>query len=46
MLDGWLVHSTDAADVPGVAVRSVPLLMADDATTAAMVRAALELAGV
>ncbi len=46
VLDGWLVHSTDGADVPGVAVRSVPLLMADDATTATMVRAALELAGV
>lgn len=46
VLDGWLVHSTDGADVPGVAVRSVPLLMADDPTTATMVRAALELAGV
>ena len=46
VLDGWLIHSTDGADVPGVAVRSVPLLMTDDATTATMVRAALELAGV
>jgi LPPG:FO 2-phospho-L-lactate transferase len=46
VLDGWLIHSTDGADVPGVAVRSVPLLMADDPTTATMVRAALELAGV
>ena len=46
LLDGWLVHSTDAATVPGVAVRSVPLLMSDDAATAEMVHAALELAGV
>ena len=34
------------ADVPGVVVRSVPLLMTDPGATAAMVRAALELAGV
>ena len=46
VLDGWLVHSSDTADVPGVAVRSVPLLMSDDAATAGMVRAAVELAGV
>jgi LPPG:FO 2-phospho-L-lactate transferase len=46
VLDGWLVHSSDTADVPGVAVRSVPLLMSDDAATAGMVHAALELAGV
>jgi len=46
VLDGWLVHSTDAAEVPGLAVRSIPLLMSDDAATAAMVHAALELAGV
>ena len=46
VLDGWLVHSTDAAIVSGVAVRSVPLLMSDDAATAEMVHAALELAGV
>jgi LPPG:FO 2-phospho-L-lactate transferase len=46
VLDGWLVHSTDAAEVPGLAVRSVPLLMSDDAATADMVHAALELAGV
>jgi LPPG:FO 2-phospho-L-lactate transferase len=43
LLDGWLVHTGDAADVPGVAVRAVPLLMTDDAATAAMVEAALEL---
>jgi LPPG:FO 2-phospho-L-lactate transferase len=46
LLDGWLVHTGDAADVPGVAVRAVPLLMSDADATAAMVRAALELAGV
>jgi LPPG:FO 2-phospho-L-lactate transferase len=46
ILDGWLVHSTDAADIPGVEVRSVPLLMTDVDATAEMARAALELAGV
>lgn len=45
ILDGWLVHSTDRADVPGVEVRSVPLLMTDPETTAEMARAALDLAG-
>lgn len=46
ILDGWLVHSTDEALVPGVEVRSVPLLMSDVDATAEMARAALELAGV
>lgn len=46
ILDGWLVHDTDSADVPGVEVRSVPLLMTDPDATADMARAALELAGV
>ena len=46
LLDGWLVHSGDAADVPGVAVRAVPLLMTDVAATAEMARRALELSGV
>ena len=46
LLDGWLVHDTDTAAVPGVEVRAVPLMMTDDDATAAMVRAALELAGV
>ncbi len=44
LLDGWLVHDTDAATVPGVEVRAVPLMMTDDDATAAMVRAALEVA--
>lgn len=46
ILDGWLVHEGDAADVDGVAVRAVPLLMTDPAATAEMVRAGMELAGV
>ena len=45
LLDGWLVHSTDAdARVPGVRVLAVPLLMTDLAATTAMARAALDLA--
>jgi LPPG:FO 2-phospho-L-lactate transferase len=46
VLDGWLIHETDIADVPGVEVRAVPLYMSDDSATASMVDAALELAGV
>jgi LPPG:FO 2-phospho-L-lactate transferase len=42
LLDAWLIHDTDTADIPGVEVRAVPLLMTDDEATAAMVRAALE----
>jgi LPPG:FO 2-phospho-L-lactate transferase len=46
LLDGWLVDTSDAgATVPGVEVRAVPLLMTDLEATAAMARAALELAG-
>lgn len=46
LLDGWLVDTVDrGATVPGVTVRAVPLLMTDDAATAAMAEAALELAG-
>jgi LPPG:FO 2-phospho-L-lactate transferase len=46
LLDGWLVHTSDAgADVPGVQVRAAPLLMTDLDATAAMAREALELAG-
>ncbi|MEV0725130.1 2-phospho-L-lactate transferase [Micromonospora purpureochromogenes] len=44
LLDGWLVAPEDeGASVPGVAVRSAPLLMTDEAATAQLVRAALEL---
>ena len=50
LLDGWLVDERDAAAVPeveaaGIACRAVPLLMTDVAATAAMARAALDLAG-
>ena len=46
LLDGWLVDTTDdGVTVPGVEVRAVPLLMTDVEATAAMARAALELAG-
>ncbi len=43
ILDGWLIHETDTADIPGVEVRSVPLLMRDREATAAMALAALDL---
>jgi LPPG:FO 2-phospho-L-lactate transferase len=46
ILDCWLIHEGDHADIDGVQVRSVPLLMTDPAATADMVRAGLELAGV
>jgi len=46
LLDGWLVDAGDSAEVPGVQVRSVPLLMTDLAATKQMARSALELAGV
>ncbi len=46
ILDGWLVSEDDGADIDGVAVRSVPLVMADPKATAEMVRAGLDLAGV
>jgi len=46
LLDGWLVDTADAGvTVPGVEVRAVPLLMRDLDATAAMARAALDLAG-
>ncbi|MBU8858976.1 MULTISPECIES: 2-phospho-L-lactate transferase [unclassified Micromonospora] len=44
LLDGWLVAPEDEGTVvPDVTVRAVPLRMTDEAATAAMVRAALEL---
>jgi LPPG:FO 2-phospho-L-lactate transferase len=46
ILDCWLVHEGDHADIEGVAVRSIPLLMSDPKATAEMVSAGLELAGV
>lgn len=46
ILDGWLVHDGDSAQIDGVEVEAVPLLMTDPATTAEMVRAGVRLAGV
>ena len=46
LLDGWLVHTGDTADVPGVATRAVPLLMTDPQTSAQMVADAFDLVGV
>ncbi len=46
ILDGWLVHEGDHAEIEGVRVRAVPLLMTDPATTAEMVRAGLDVAGI
>ena len=46
LLDAWLVAPDDAADVPGVDVRRVPLLMSSPEATAALARAALDAAGV
>jgi LPPG:FO 2-phospho-L-lactate transferase len=46
LLDAWLVHTGDTAEVPGVDVRSVPLLMSSPEATAALARAALDAARV
>lgn len=46
LLDVWMVDESDHADVPGVAVKSIPLLMSGPDATAEMVRAGLDLAGV
>jgi len=49
-LDGWLVDESDAGQVValeegGIRARAVPLMMTDPDATAAMVRAAVDLAG-
>jgi LPPG:FO 2-phospho-L-lactate transferase len=45
LLDGWLVDNRDsAAEAGDLPVRAVPLLMSDLDATAAMARAALDLA--
>lgn len=44
LLDAWLVAPGDVADVPGVDVRSVPLLMSGPDETTALARAALDAA--
>ncbi|HRA49943.1 2-phospho-L-lactate transferase [Actinotalea sp.] len=49
LLDGWLVDTADADALPGltaagIAARALPLLMTDEASTSAIVAAALDLA--
>ncbi|MGY1857883.1 2-phospho-L-lactate transferase [Modestobacter sp. SYSU DS0290] len=44
LLDAWLVHTGDVATVPGVDVRTVPLLMSSPEATRALARAALDAA--
>jgi LPPG:FO 2-phospho-L-lactate transferase len=44
LLDAWLVAPDDIADVPGVEVRRVPLLMSSPAATEALARDALDAA--
>ncbi|MGX9673930.1 2-phospho-L-lactate transferase [Mycobacterium sp. HM-7] len=46
ILDGWLIDEGDHAEIDGVNVKAVPLLMTDPAATAEMVRAGLQLAGI
>jgi LPPG:FO 2-phospho-L-lactate transferase len=46
ILDGWLIANGDDAEIGGVTVQSIPLLMTDPAATAKMVQAGLVLAGV
>ncbi len=46
ILDGWLISEQDHAEIDGVAVRSVPLLMTDPAATAQMVRDGMDLVGI
>jgi len=48
LIDGWLVDTEDAEEMssphlPGVAVRALPLLMSDEATSRAIAGAALDL---
>jgi LPPG:FO 2-phospho-L-lactate transferase len=44
LLDAWLVAPDDPADVPGVDVRQVPLMMSSPAATEALAQAALDAA--
>jgi LPPG:FO 2-phospho-L-lactate transferase len=44
LLDAWLVHTGDTADVPGVDVRAVPLLMSSTEASAQMARDAVDAA--
>jgi LPPG:FO 2-phospho-L-lactate transferase len=44
LLDAWLVHTGDHAEIPGVDVGIVPLLMSSPAASAALAQAALDAA--
>jgi LPPG:FO 2-phospho-L-lactate transferase len=46
LLDAWLVAPDDTADIAGIDVRQVPLLMSGPEETTALARAALDAAGV
>jgi LPPG:FO 2-phospho-L-lactate transferase len=46
ILDGWLISPDDRAEIEGVAVRSVPLLMTTPTDTAQMVRDGMDLVGI
>jgi LPPG:FO 2-phospho-L-lactate transferase len=46
ILDGWLVAEGDSAEIDGLTVRAVPLLMTNPDATAQMVREGLDLAGI
>src|SRR4030095_16028540 len=47
LLDGWLVDAVDSeTTLDGATIRATPLWMTDEQATEAMVRAALEVAGV
>jgi len=45
VLDAWLIADGDRAEIDGVAVAAIPLLMTDPDATAAMVRAGMDLVG-
>jgi LPPG:FO 2-phospho-L-lactate transferase len=45
ILDGWLIHDDDSAEIPGITVHAIPLLMTNPAATAEMVRSGLHMAG-
>jgi LPPG:FO 2-phospho-L-lactate transferase len=46
LLDSWLVHTGDTAEIPGVDVAAVPLLMSSPKASAALAQAALDAAHV
>ena len=46
LLDAWLVHTGDTAEIPGVDVAAVPLLMSSAKASAALAQAALDAAHV